>query len=110
MTRFFLTIIGVDEYLLSSTKWEKRTGFVIAGIITTLLLPISFLSSVYLMSYLIKDIILDALIALLFSTIVFNFYRFTISSIIWRSPDWEKPSEVIPPNFSSTFIKIITCS
>jgi len=106
---FFLTIIGIDIYILDSTKTEKRTVFVWAGITTCLLFCLSIMSSYYMMTYLVKDYILDAVIALLFSTVLFNFYRFTISSIMWRSKKVEIPTDVRSPALSSTIIKLLTC-
>lgn len=110
MRSFFFNLIGVDQYILNITKNDKQTGFILAGITIALLFLFSFFSSYYLMTYLIKNPWLDVLIAVLFSSILFNFYRFTISSIIWRSGDPEDPSNVRPPDFSSVIIKVLSCS
>jgi len=106
---FFLNTIGVDVFILRSTKTEKRTAFVWAGITVCILFCFSLISSYYVMTYLVRDFFLDVFIAIVFSIVLFNFYRFTISSIVWRSKLIEKPTDVEPPALSSTIIKLLSC-
>jgi hypothetical protein len=109
MNQFLLKIIGIDVQILEFAKLKKCEGFIVCGLIAISVFVLSILGSYYVLTYLVKDHFVDALIAFLFASIVFNFYRFTITTISWRAEEIEKPGEVHRPDMSSTIIKMIAC-
>jgi hypothetical protein len=109
MHGFLLNLAGIDQTILRSTRNETSKGFVLCGAIALLFFLLNFLSTAYLLSYLVDNIWLDLLIAAAYATVVFNFYRFTLSSIIWRSKDFKKLEEVKPPSMISTVMRCVAC-
>lgn len=109
MKSWLLRTAGIDKNILDATKDPQYKGFLICGTACILFFVLNFYSASYLLTFLIRDLWLDILVALLYASIVFNFYRFTLSTILWRSVDFKNTNNVQPPALFTTIIRFAAC-
>ncbi|HMJ46920.1 MAG TPA: DUF4407 domain-containing protein [Ferruginibacter sp.] len=110
MKGFFLELGGIDKAIFDRVKDTKKYLLTGVGVVVLILFILTFFSTSYLLTFLVKDTLIDCIIAALYATVVMNFYRFTLCSTIWRIVDYKKADQIKNPNLLTTIIRLATCS